>query len=129
MAFQIFYFITSNIGNCCLSHFLDPIHLCNKGCPNFCDMGSKGVPKYSSFMIFRVWIVVVAMCHTHHKMDEVAFWSYIDSSISWNWFGDIKLFLLQQLQGSNGFQMSTKNKQTFIQFDTATTYKSTFCIF
>ena len=72
-------------------------------------------------MIFRVWIVADAMCHTHPKMDEVAFWSYTDSSISWNWFGDIKLFLLQQLEGSNGFQMSRKINKNFIQFDTATT--------
>ena len=93
--------------------FEPPIYLCNKGYPNFCDMRSKAVPKYSSFVIFRVWVVVVAMCHTHQKMEEVAFWSYIDSSISWNWFGDVKLFLLQQLEGSNAFQMSRKNKQKF----------------
>ena len=67
-------------------------------------MRSKAVPKYFSFMIFRVWVVVVAMFHTHQKMDEVAFW---------NWLGDIKLFLLQQLEGSNAFQMSRKNKQKF----------------
>ena len=113
MAFQIFELIASKIGNCCLSHFWAPIYLCNKGYPNLCDMSSKAVPKYSSFMIFRVWVVVVAMCHTHPKMDEVAFWSYIGSSIFWNWFGDIKLFSLQQLEGSNAFQMSRKNKQEF----------------
>ena len=99
--------------NCCLSHFWAPIYLCNKGRPNFCDMGSKAVPKYSSFTIFRVWVVVVAMCHAHQKMDEVVFWSYIDNSISWKWFGEIKLFLLQQLGGSNAFQMNRKNKQKF----------------
>ena len=113
IAFQISDLIASKTGNCCLSHFWAPIYLCNKGYPNVCDMGSKAVPRYSSFMIFRVWVVVVAMCHTHQKMDEVAFWSYIDSRISWNWFGDIKLFLLQQLEGSNGFRMSRKNKQKF----------------
>ena len=113
MAFQIFDLTASKIGNCCLSHFWAQIYLCNKGYPNFCDMGSKAVPKYSLFMIFSVWVAVAAMCHTHPKMDEVAFWSYIDSNISWNWFGDIKLFLLQQLEGSNGFQMSKKNTQKF----------------
>ena len=129
MAFQIFYLITIKIGNCCLSHFWVPIYLCNKGHPNFCDMGSKSLPKYSSFMIFRVWVVVVAACHTHQKMDEVALWSYIDSSISLNWFGDTKLFLLQQLNGSNAFQMSKKNKQKFHSVWHSNYLEINFCIF
>ena len=111
MAFQIFHLIGSKIKNCCFSHFWVPIYLCNKGYPNFCDMGSKAVTKYSLFMIVRVWVVVVAMCHTHPKMDEATFWSYIDSRISWNWFGNIKWFLLQQLEGSNAFQMPRKKFQ------------------
>ena len=113
IAFQIFHFIINKIENRCLSHFWAPIYLCNKGYPNICDMRNKAVPKCSSFMIFRAWVIVVAMCHTHPKIDKVAFWAYIDSPISWNWFGDIKLFLLPQLEGSNGFQMSWRNKQKF----------------
>ena len=69
------------------------------------------------------------MSHTHQKMEEVAFWSYIDSSISWNWFGDIKLFLLQQLEGSNAFQMSRKNKQKFHSVWDSNCLEISFCIF
>ena len=111
MAFQIFHFLVSKIENCRLPHFWAPVVLCDKGYPKFCDMESKDVPKYSSFMTFRVWVFVVVMCHTDPKMDKAAFWNYIDSSISWNWFGDIELFLLHQQEGSNGFQMSKKNKR------------------
>ena len=45
-----------------MSHFGAPVYLCSKGYPNFCDMEGKAVPRYSSFMIFRVWVIVQLQC-------------------------------------------------------------------
>ena len=90
--------------------------------PNTCISLQQSLPKLlwhgkqSSNQISFIYdfqSLACCCCNVPHppEMDEVSFWSYIDSSICWNWFGDIKLFMLQQLEGSNAFQMSRKNKQ------------------